>query len=36
MKGEDSQMPAPRRSAFVNVVDEDEKIKTAKNKTGKK
>jgi YVTN family beta-propeller protein len=32
VKGEDSKMPAPRRSAFVKIVDEEEEQKTPKQK----
>jgi hypothetical protein len=32
IKGEDSAMPAPRRSAFVKLVDEDEEEITPKQK----
>ncbi len=32
VKGEDSKMPAPRRSAFVKIVDEEEKENTPKQK----
>ncbi|MEO6584453.1 MAG: alkaline phosphatase family protein, partial [Ferruginibacter sp.] len=32
VKGENSQMPAPRRSAFVKIVDEDELEKNQKKK----
>jgi hypothetical protein len=32
VKGEDSKMPAPRRSAFVKIVDEEGEQKTPKQK----
>ncbi|MEO6731668.1 MAG: bifunctional YncE family protein/alkaline phosphatase family protein [Ferruginibacter sp.] len=36
VKGEDSKMPAPRRSAFVKIVDEDDEEELAKLPIGKK
>ena len=36
VKGEASQMPAPRRSAFVKIVDEEEEAKELKKQPGRK